>query len=222
LTAILPPNHPFSSRIYLARKNCPGSYKGSQNLGLSPHTQEISVSVQKSSDQVLGNHQTWQMNSIGQPQCPQKAPKRASKKGPNLDIRQLERLLTCIVWQLCARSQIGLHVFPRCCPCFANRRVPEMPHQIIPTSYSITSGAYPRILQHFLSIYVINLSYSASYSRACQLRGPIHNMAWTIIYYRLARQKRRFLPPCQFTNPWVICVFDRLYLHYECTCVGEA
>ena len=110
MTAILPPNHPFSSRIYLARKNCPGSYKGSQNLGLSPHTQEISVSVHKSSDQVLGNHQTWQMNSIGQPRCPQKAPKRASKKGPNLDIRQLERLLTCIVWQLCARSQIGLHV----------------------------------------------------------------------------------------------------------------
>ena len=127
-------------------------------------------------------------------------------------------LLTCIVWQLCAISQIGLHVFPRCCSCFANRRVPDMPHQIIPPSSSITSGGYPRILHFFLSIYLTHISYCASYSHACQLRGPVYNMDWTINYYRLAHQKRLFLPPCQFTNPWVICAFDRIYLHYECMC----
>ena len=59
----------------------------------------------------------------------------------------------------------------------------------------------------------VRLIFSAISPWACHL---------FIIYYRLARQKRLFLPPCQFTNPWVICVFDRLYLHYECMCVGEA
>ena len=69
----------------------------------------------------------------------------------------------------------------------------------------------------FFSIHLTHISYSASYSHACQLRGPVYNMEWTIIYW-LAHQKRLFHAPCQFANPWVICAFDRLYLHYECMC----